>query len=307
MSRIQHTLAQLKQRREGALIPYLTVGYPTIEDSRLLIQAFCEAGADLVELGVPFSDPLADGPTIQETSQVALRNGVTVERCLDVAATLRKAGIKTPFILMGYCNPFLAFGIDQLARAAAAAGIDGLIIPDLPLEEARPWWAACCKNGLDLIFFLAPTTPQRRLEAVVKWGSGFIYCLSVTGVTGARLDLPTGLPAFIGRVRKTTDLPLAVGFGISTPEQVREVVAVADAAIVGSALINIIKHHPREQQIQAASDFVRDLKAATHRRDASRQVPSPPRVRPTASATDPSEPSPANTRAGNTIPSKTTA
>jgi tryptophan synthase alpha chain len=265
MSCLNATFARLKTQGECALILYLTVGFPTLEETPHLIRAICEAGADIVELGVPFSDPLADGQTIQEASEVALRNGVTLKKCLETVAHLRQAGLEAPLVLMGYCNPFLAYGIEQLARDAATAGVDGLIVPDLPPEQADAWVASTQANDLDLIFFLAPTTTQRRLRSVVQQASGFIYCISTTGVTGARSELPTDLPEFLRQVRSVTDLPLAVGFGISTPQHVRQIAGIADGVIVGSALINTVKQHPVEDRIQAVRDFVKPLKESTRR------------------------------------------
>jgi len=269
MSRIESTFIQLKNRQECALIPYLTVGYPTMDETPALIQAICASGADIVELGVPFSDPLADGPTIQEASQVALRNGITLRKCLETVYSLRKSGLETPFALMGYCNPFLAYSVNRLAQDAATCGVDGLIVPDLPYDEADTWVSATRANRLDLIFFVAPTTPEQRLRSVVQLGSGFLYCISLTGVTGARTELSQELPDFLGRVRSVTDLPLAVGFGISTPDHVRQVAAIADAAIVGSALITVIKRSSPGNRVTETQEFIRLLKAAT-RRDLNR-------------------------------------
>src|SRR5262249_913948 len=204
------------------------------------------AGADLFELGVPFSDPLADGATVQRASERALANGVRLPFCLETVAALRARGVLAPLVLMGYFNPFLQYGVQRLARDAAAAGADGFIIPDLPPEEAEECRTALRAAGLDLIFLVAPTTPEERIAEIGRIASGFIYCVSLTGVTGARRELWEGLPAFLDRVRRQTNLPLVVGFGISSAAHVRQVGQHADGAIVASALINTIERLPPE-------------------------------------------------------------
>lgn len=239
MSRIQETFARTRAAKRAALMPYLTIGYPEKESALRLVPALVEAGADLIELGIPFSDPLADGATIQGSTQQALANGVTLAYCLETARQLREAGIEIPFTLMGYYNPIYQMGLDPFARAAAAAGVDGVIVPDLPPEEAGALDEALRREGLDYIYFLAPTSDESRLGLVAAKARGFIYLVSLAGVTGARAELPAALPAFIERVRVATEgvVPLAVGFGIGTPEAAREVGKLADGVIVGSALI----------------------------------------------------------------------
>jgi tryptophan synthase alpha chain len=214
----------------------------------------------LFELGVPFSDPLADGATIQRASELALANGVRLPLCLETVAALRARGVAAPLVLMGYFNPFLQYGLERLAADAAAAGADGLIIPDLPPEEADACLSACRSNGLDLIFLVAPTTPDERIAEIAKVASGFIYCVALTGVTGARRELWPGLPDFLARVRRHIDLPLVVGFGISSAEHVRQISAFAEGAIVASALINTIEALPAPEQISGAAAFLRQLK-----------------------------------------------
>jgi tryptophan synthase alpha chain len=226
------------------------------------VPAVIEAGADVIELGVPFSDPLADGATIQHAAQVALEKGVTLSTCLDVCAKLRARHPNTAFAFMGYYNPILAYGLERFAADAQKAGLDGVIVPDLPPEEAGPLKQACSAKGIDVIFLLAPTSTDRRIEAVARMASGFIYCVSLTGVTGARSQVPVELPEFIARVRKRTALPLAVGFGVSTADHVRTIGRVADAVIVGSALINAIDGDPAGQVLRVQS-FVRELTAGT--------------------------------------------
>ncbi len=223
--------------RKPAFMPYIPLGYPTPAASLDAVRAVVAAGADMVELGVPFSDPLADGPTIQAATQRALENGITVATCLHMAAQLRAEGITVPFLLMGYLNPFLAFGLENLVSAAAHAEIDGFIIPDLPPEEAGELDALCRRENLALVYFLAPTSTPERIARVTEKARGFIYLVSLTGVTGARNQLSDTLPQFVARVRAATDTPLAVGFGIGDGAQARQVAQFADGVIVGSALV----------------------------------------------------------------------
>ena len=241
MSRIANTIEDLKKKGERVFIPFMTAGYPTPEESLPLIEAMVDGGADMIELGVPFSDPLADGPTIQETSQIALANGVTVDRCFDLVKAARDSGVKVPILLMGYINPFLSYGVSQLAKKAKEVGVDGFIIPDLPPSEARPWRVAMQEQGVDLIQFVAPTTKPNRIEAALSEASGFIYCVAVTGVTGARDSVDAGFAQFIKKIREKTSLPLVAGFGISTPDHVKTICESADGAIVASALIKAIR------------------------------------------------------------------
>jgi tryptophan synthase alpha chain len=241
-------------------MPYLMVGFPERTSALELAPALEAAGADLFELGVPFSDPLADGATIQRASERALANGVRLPFCLETVAALRGRGVVAPIVLMGYFNPFLRYGLDRLAVDAASAGADGLIIPDLPPEEAAECRAACRAVGLDLVFFVAPTTPDERIAQIARLASGFIYCVSLTGVTGARRELWAGLPDFLTRVRRHTMLPLVVGFGISTAAHVRQVGAHAEGAIVASALINAIEPLPPEEWASGAAAFLRGLR-----------------------------------------------
>lgn len=242
----------------AALMPYCTLGYPDPRASLEVITAIAAAGADLLELGVPFSDPLADGPTIQHSTQVALEQGMTVAGCLDLITTLRARGITQPFLLMGYINPLLAFGVERFIAAAAAAGADGLIIPDLPVEESALAQTACQKAGLALVFLLPPGATPQRARLVASSSTGFLYLISQAGVTGARSQLPAHLREFVASVRRVTSLPLAVGFGISTAEQVQSVGEIADGVIVGSALINAVTAGP--DPALAAGQFVRSLR-----------------------------------------------
>jgi tryptophan synthase alpha chain len=245
-------------------MPYLAVGYPDLETTLALASALVAAGADIFELGVPYSDPLADGPTVQRATQVALKNGITPRGCIEAAATIRRQ-VDVPLLLMSYYNPIAHYGEAAFCRDAAAAGVDGLIIPDLPPDEADELRDAARSAGLDLIFLVAPTSTDERLDAVDQVASGFIYCVSLTGVTGARSQLAVGLPEYLDRVRRHIELPLAVGFGISRPEHVRTVAHHADGAIVASALIDLIDRLPSEERIAEAARFVGELAAATGR------------------------------------------
>jgi tryptophan synthase alpha subunit len=223
------------------------------------VRALVEGGADMLELGVPFSDPLADGATIQRAGFVALRHGVTTSACLEAVRELRARGLEVPVLLMGYYNPILACGPEAFAADAAAAGVDGLIVVDLPPEEAGLLQEACRARGLDLVYLLAPTSTAERVALVARQASGFIYCVSVTGVTGARSSLPPELPAFIERVRRQTTLPLAVGFGISSREHVEAVGRIAEVAVVGSALIDVIDSSPAQEREARVKAYVEVL------------------------------------------------
>lgn len=256
MSRIQHTWQRLAAEDRRALILYLTVGFPRRESALDLVPPLIAAGADMIELGIPFSDPLAEGVTIQGATQQALRNGVTVRYCIDTVRSLREHGVEAPLLLMGYLNPLLRYGVDQFCADAAAAGLDGLILPDLPPEEAGEIDAACRAHGLDLIMFVAPTSTEDRIAHVAKHASGFIYCVSTKGVTGARTTLPPELPDFLQRVRAQTHTPVAVGFGISQPHHARDVATIADGVIIGSKLIDIAG------QGGDVDGFVRGIRAA---------------------------------------------
>ena len=260
LARIASAFASARAEGRAALMPYFTLGYPDIPASEAVVRAIAAAGADLIELGVPFSDPLADGPTIQHSTQVALEQGMTLARGLALTSRLRSAGVTQPLLLMGYVNPILAYGMVRYAADAAAAGADGFIVPDLPPEEAGELEAVCRAHGLALVFLLAPTSTPERIAAVVSHATGFVYLVSLAGVTGARDQLPPDLAAFVGRVRAATGLPLAVGFGIATPEHAAAVGALADGVIVGSALIKAAG--AADDPAAAASRFVRALSEA---------------------------------------------
>jgi tryptophan synthase alpha chain len=263
MSRIADTFARLRGEGRAALMPYLTVGFPERESTLDLVPALEAAGASLFELGMPFSDPLADGATIQRATQRALENGVNLAYCIETVAALRARGVAAPLLLMGYYNPLLRYGVARACADLAAAGGDGWIIPDMPPEESAELHAAAAAHGLDLIMFVAPTTPDKRIAEIAAQASGFIYVVSLTGVTGARSSLSANLGAVLERVRRVSDLPLVVGFGISSAAHVAEVSRIADGAIVGSALIARLESLPAAERVRGATAFVADLLAPT--------------------------------------------
>ncbi len=265
MSRIAATFARLRQEGRVALMPYLTVGFPEPGSTLDLVPALEAAGASLFELGMPFSDPLADGATIQRATQRALDHGINLSTCIETVATLRARGLQAPLLLMGYYNPLLRYGIERACADFAAAGGDGWIIPDMPPEESAQLHAAAAAHGLDLIMFVAPTTPDDRMAEIAARASGFIYVVSLTGVTGARASLSTNLATVIERLRRLTDLPLVVGFGISSPAHVAEVAQIADGAIVGSALIAQLEQLPAADLVPGATRFVRELMTGIER------------------------------------------
>ncbi len=237
VAHLNAVFAAARRAGRAVFMPYLVIGHPDIETSLALVEALAAAGADLFELGIPFSDPLADGPVIQKATQHALDHGITVTACLAAVRELRDRGVRAGFNLMGYFNPILAYGLERFCADAAAAGVDGVIVPDLPPEENGELAAACRDYGLALIRFLAPTSTAARVTMVTQQAEGFLYLVSLTGVTGARDALPADLAAFVARVRALTTVPLAVGFGISTPEQAHSVAQLADGVIVGTAIV----------------------------------------------------------------------
>ncbi|MCB9076328.1 MAG: tryptophan synthase subunit alpha [Anaerolineaceae bacterium] len=254
MTGIERIQQAFKQGR-SAFMPYSVLGYPNRQASLDVVKSLVEAGADLLELGVPFSDPLADGPTIQAATQKSLENGTTLRDCLAMTQELRRQGCETPAVIMGYINPMLAYGLEQFVADAAEAGVDGFIVPDLPPEEAAELEALCDQYKLALIYLLAPTSTPERIKLVAEKSKGFIYLVSLTGVTGARNELAPGLAPFVARVRKATTLPLAVGFGIGNGEQAHLVGQLADGVIVGSALVKRASESP--QAVRALAEELR--------------------------------------------------
>ncbi len=256
MSRIA---AVLSRPGHKALIPYVTVGYPSLEATLETVPLLARCGCDIVELGIPFSDPLADGITIQKASFQALQNGVTPGICLEVAGKLRQK-VDIPLVFMGYYNSVFHYGLEKFGTACAKSGIDGLIIPDLPPEEGSELEAVTRQQGLDLIYLLAPTSTGERVRLVAERSRGFIYLVSVTGVTGAREGLPADLAEFVARVRQVSSKPLCVGFGISTPEQAAQVGRIADGVIVGSRLIQLME--TEDNFMPSVSRFIQGLRQA---------------------------------------------
>ena len=267
-TRITSAFEQAQKEHRGVLIPYFMCGYPSSPQSIQLALAAAEMGADIIELGLPFSDPLADGATIQHAGQVALENGMNIHGCFEIAFEIATRS-DVPLILMGYYNPVLAYGLETFCQRAVASGVCGLIIPDLPPEEAGPLQHAAQKHGLSIIFLIPPTTPPERITHIAKMASNgygsFLYCVALNGVTGARATLPADLQAFIHRVYDYTrvyHLPIAVGFGISTPEHVSELLAFAEGVVVGSAVVKQIDEHDESEQIEAVKRYIFSLHKA---------------------------------------------
>jgi tryptophan synthase alpha chain len=262
MSRIDAAFASLRARRSPGLITYVTAGDPDRDTSVGILIALARAGADVLEVGVPFSDPLADGPVIQRASERALAAGMTLRGVLDVVRDVR-ASVDTPIVLFTYANPVVRMAPARFAAEAREAGVDGVLILDYPVEEAEPFRSLLVETGLDPIFLISPTTTDERIARSASLGRGFLYVISRLGVTGARDRLADDAGALVGRVKARSPLPVALGFGISRPEHVAEACHSADAAVVGSALVNLIAEHGRSPDVAArAGDYVRWLKSA---------------------------------------------
>jgi len=245
------------------VIPFVPAGWPEFDATPEIVQAAIDGGADAIELGLPFSDPLADGMTNQQAYYESLQQGTTPVTLLDTVRALRASGVTVPIIIMGYVNPMTSYGPDRWVNDALEAGVDGLIIVDLPPDEAAELEVPAHKAGLHIIYLVAPTSTDDRLRLVAEHASGFVYCVSLTGTTGARNELPEDLPDFIARVRAHTDLPLAIGFGISERRHVQQVAALADAAIIGSAFVRTISETPREGRAAAVREFVERMTGHT--------------------------------------------
>jgi tryptophan synthase alpha chain len=262
MSRIQSTFARLKLSGRKALVPFVTAGDPSPAITVPLMHAMADAGADIIELGVPFSDPMADGPVIQRAGERALRQGVGLAQVLALVAEFRKRDADTPIVLMGYANPIEAMGTDAFAGAAQAAGVDGLIVVDYPPEESESFAQTVKSLGMDLIFLLAPTSTDERVELVARLASGYIYYVSLKGITGAsHLDLDS-VAANISRIRERTDLPVGVGFGIRDGATARAICSVADAAIIGTRIIQEIEAGTAEDAPARVAAFLKDVRSA---------------------------------------------
>lgn len=260
MSRIASAFGALKAKKQKALIPFVTAGDPSPDATKDLIIALEGAGADVIELGVPFSDPMADGPVIQKASERALAKGMTLPGVLSLVADVRETS-QVPLLLMGYFNPILSYGLDRFARDAAHAGVDAIIVVDLPPEESEELDRSLKKAGIDLIYLLTPTSDAERIRIVCKRARGFIYFVSMTGVTGAALKSEREIRAKVGEIRRCTKLPIAIGFGISTPEKARAMAKIGDGAVVGSALVELI-HKNAKNPAPVAAAFVKKMKAA---------------------------------------------
>lgn len=257
MSQLERVFAS-----SAPVIPFLTAGFPSRGVFLDSAKAAFDAGAGALEIGIPFSDPLADGPAIQHSSQVALANGIDLDKVLELAAKLSRIS-SVPILLMGYLNPILRQGLDQFALAARQAGVAGTIIPDCPIEEATEWVRASRRQGLANVFLIAPTTPSDRIALIDRHSTAFSYCVSVTGVTGARRGVATATKKFLRRVGVVAKKPFVVGFGISKPEHIRDLWGLADGFVVGSALVEVILKSPRSKAASRVGQAVRRLVAAT--------------------------------------------
>ena len=262
MNRIDQKFQELRHQNASAFMPYLCAGDPTPELTSKLLLTLEAAGADLIELGVPFSDPIADGPTIQRASERALAHSISLQQILDIVRSLR-AQTDIPIALMGYYNPIFRMGEEAFCKAAQDAGVDGVIVPDLPPEQAQPLLEVAPKYNLATIFLVAPTSPPERMQLIASVSTGFIYCVSVTGVTGARAMLSDEIAPMITELRNHTDKPISVGFGVSTPEQAKQVAGIADGVVVGSAIIDVIEENMDDETklLTAVKQFASDLAA----------------------------------------------
>jgi tryptophan synthase alpha chain len=259
--RIAATFAALREARRPGLVTYVTAGDPSLQATAGILGALDRAGADVLEIGVPFSDPLADGPVIQRATERALASGTTLSSVLDMLAEARPT-VRAPFVVFSYANPIMRLGAERFADRAREAGVDGVLVLDLPIEEADGFRSMLAARGIDTILLLSPTTTDARIRKAAALGSGFLYAISRLGVTGARDTLADGAEAMVRRIRAASALPVALGFGISTPEHVREVGRWADAAVVGSALVNVIAEAGRSDDlITRVEDYVRWLKS----------------------------------------------
>jgi tryptophan synthase alpha chain len=260
MGRIGDRFAALRQRGERALVPFVTAGDPDLPTTEAIVLAIASAGADAIELGVPFSDPMAEGPTIQRASQRALASGSSLRRIIELVARVRSQ-VDTPIVLMGYANNLYTMGEEDFAQAAADAGVDGIIVVDVPPEEGESLFGAAEARGIDPILLAAPTTRKERLEMLARRTRGFLYYVSLTGVTGARQEIARGVEEGVTRVKAISDVPVCVGFGVSTPEQVSRIASFADGVVVGSALVERIEAAGSSTEaVDAAAAFVAELK-----------------------------------------------
>jgi tryptophan synthase alpha chain len=262
MGRIGDTFKSLRAKNEKALIVYLTAGDPSLKVTKELIIGLEKAGVDVLEIGVPFSDPTADGPVIQAASQRALKTGTTLAGVLDLVADIRQTS-QIPIVLFGYFNPIFAYGVEKFARAAQNAGVDGLLVVDLPPEEAGELRVFLDAAGLDFISLVAPTTGKDRLKSIVKSATGFLYYISITGVTGTAAPKIEDIAREVAKIRKLTKMPIAVGFGISSAAQAEDISAIADGIVIGSAVVKLIDENRKNSElINIVSDYARSIKEA---------------------------------------------
>ena len=263
MMKIEEVLGQLKNQGKKGLIIYITAGDPNLKATEALVCTVAKAGADIIELGIPFSDPLADGVTIQQASERALKVNTNIPKILSTIVRIREK-TSIPLALMTYYNPIYCYGLDRFVIDSKKAGVDGFIVPDLPLEESEEFGDITNRAGMDLISFLAPTSTPERIATITQSARGFIYCVSVTGVTGVRKEFSTKIAEMIEKIRFYSDIPLAIGFGISNPEQAKEATRYADAVIVGSAIIKLIEDYRGDlsKTLSQVDNFIKSLKEA---------------------------------------------
>ncbi len=273
--RIARRFAALRGEARGGFIPFVTAGDPDADRSMAVLNGLARSGADLIEIGVPFSDPMADGPAIQAASKRALDAGQTLAKTLEMVATVRRSDTTTPIILMGYYNPIYIYGAERFARDAVAAGVDGTIIVDLPPEEDAEFAEPAMAVGLDLVRLVAPTTGEARLQAIAARARGFLYIVSITGITGTRSATDDAIRTAVSRIRAVTDLPVAVGFGIREPQQAAAVARVADAAVVGSALVERMAAGKGDGVVAQALDFAASIAIAVRKTDDVRSEHAP--------------------------------
>jgi len=266
MNRITNKFTELREKERIALVTYITAGDPSLESTEEIVLKLEESGADIIELGVPFSDPMADGPTIQLASERALESGTTLKGVLDTIERIRRVS-QVPIMLFGYFNPFFHYGLKEFSEDAAEAGADGVLVVDLPPEEAAEFKVHTDKAGLDLVFLLAPTSTTERVELVASHASGFVYLVSVTGVTGVRPDMNYSLDTLADQIKETSGLPVGVGFGVSAPSQVEKIAEYADAVIVGSAIVRIIEQYGsnKDSLLEELSTFINGLSGACNK------------------------------------------
>lgn len=259
MSRLASTFEQLRQEQRAGLVTYVTAGDPDLARSRSILLALADAGADVLEVGVPFSDPIADGPVIQRAVERALAAGTTLDDVLGLVTEVRSS-TQVPIVLFTYVNPVVRMGVETFVERAALAGVDGVLLLDLPIEEAGEMRAALDRRGIDTIFLISPTTTPERIRRAGEWGRGFLYAISRLGVTGAQATVAGTARPVVDRIRQETDMPVALGFGVSRAEHVAEIGAYADAVVVGSALVQAIAEAPAGEEATVAAAFVRRLK-----------------------------------------------